>query len=50
MKKFLSLLMALCMLLSCAVLASAEDVVPGKGMEEVDPALLAAAKEYEAFR
>ena len=44
MKKFLALLMAVMMVLSCAAFASAESTVPGEGMEAVDPALLAAAQ------
>ena len=45
MKKLLAMLLAAMMVLSCAVFASAETaVVPGEGMENVDPALLAAAQ------
>ena len=43
MKKFLALLLAAIMALSCVAFASA-DAVPGEGMEAVDPALLAAAQ------
>jgi len=37
MKKLVSLLLALCLVLGCCA-ALADDVVPGKGMEDVDPA------------
>ena len=42
MKKLVSLLLALCLVLGCS--AALAEGVPGKGMEDVDPALLAAAQ------
>jgi len=45
MKKFLSLLIACALLLSCCAVALAEQVVPGKGMDEVDYQLLLDAQE-----
>ena len=42
MKKLVSLLLVLCLVLGCS--AALAEGVPGKGMEDVDPALLAAAQ------